>query len=335
MSGHKHYVPILKTKAGERWAIDHTRADRKDSLTPLFEIHRHRTNNDVEHAGEMCDSLASIWGTARPLFLDTCWLHPASGDPVVIEATLAHAREIGLRAIPVVRLGYDDASLDTIADAVAADGRGWMLRIVPTEVNAHDRIGEVVAHLGVAHNSVDLLLDYKTIAMHLPAHVAALPNVMAWRTFSAASAAFPRSLTHLQHGMWHQIDRTDWQSWQMGIASGDLQRVPAYADYTIRDPGPTADFGDPSVNLRYTKEAYWLARVERKFKEGYAGDMHTICASLIARPEFNGAQFSAGDAEIADAANPALDRPGAPQQWLQWGMNHHIAVTVQQVSALP
>ncbi len=333
MFNHKHYVPILKTKSGERWAIDHTTAERRPDITPLFEIHHHNSKDDSEHAREVCEDLASIWGTDSPLFLDTVLLQPPTGDPAVIQAAFVGARDSFLQAVPVVRLSFDDASLDVISDIVEQDGRGMMIRIQQTEVGLQPRIQEVLDHVGVTADDVHLLVDYKAIPMHLAHHIPQLPTLMAWRTLTAASAAFPRSLADVPENVWTDIERSDWLSWTNGIESG-IERRPSFGDYILRDPGPPAGGGNPPVVLKYTKEIRWMVRKHGSLQGAHAGNMHHLCASLIAMPEFDGADFSDGDFQIEFTANPAHNTGGA-QQWLQWALNHHIAFTVEQIRGLP
>ncbi len=333
MFGHKHYVPILKTKAGELWAIDRTTVARKQHITPLFELHRHKSKADGDHVADICDTLASNWGGGSPIFLDTCWLHDANGDADTLSEVFAITRSGSLTAVPVVRLSFDQDTIDAVSDIVAEDDYGCMLRLSQNELHDQPRIAEVVNRLGIGRDKIDLLIDYRTSGMHLPTHVPSVPNVSEWRTFIAASSAFPRSVADLALSTWHNIDRTDWNGWIHGITS-PLPRKPAFGDYALRDPGRPAEGGKPIVNLRYTKDQHWMVRRDRHFQSGFSTDMHAICQSLVSLPAFDGRTFSDGDAFIHDCANMIVG-PGNPQQWLQWGMNHHIAKTVEQLLALP
>ncbi len=333
MFDHKHYVPILKTKAGERWAIDHLGQTIKQRLTPLFEIHAHQEKGNVPHAQEMCDGLESVWGTSSEFFLDTVWLHDATGDSATIEAIFDYARSIGLQAIPVVRVSYDPATLDVIRDIVAQDLRGCLFRLAHNHAGAHPAINGMVSYLAIPRNQMDLLLDYRHLPMTLAAQVTSLPNLNDWRTLIAASGAFPRSITALPQNQWHQLPRHDWMTWRQAVVGG-LARRPAFSDYTIRDPGPAASFGDPSVNLRYTKDTHWLVRVGGKFRLGHAAEMHSICQSLVGMPQYDGAAYSQGDHVINEVAQQNTG-PGAAQQWLQWGMNHHMTFVVNQIHSDP
>src|SRR5438067_1352592 len=109
MFNHKHYVPILKAKTGERWALSFLPPAVKAHLTPVLELHEHDSDDLDGHADGICDSLSTQWGTDRPLFLDTVLLHDATGDAATITTVFNAARANGLMAVPVVRTTYSAA----------------------------------------------------------------------------------------------------------------------------------------------------------------------------------------------------------------------------------
>jgi hypothetical protein len=334
MFDHKHYIPILKTKAGERWAIENLRQRTKSNITPLFEIHQHRTMAPAEHAASLFEDMVVIWGTDRPFFLDTVWLHDAVGDPAIIRDVFAAARASGLQAIPVMRLTYENPTRTEIRSIVQTDGLSYLLRLPHDQVADAPAINTAVAEIAQPINTVHLMVDYRSNAMNLAVDVPRVVNLLQWQTFAAASGVFPGSLTHLPQGVWSPIQRNDWLGWIQPVAAGILPRRPTFSDYTMRDPGAPADFGEPSVNLRYTKSTYWLVRIGGRFKAGAAPQMFQVCQDLVARPDFDGANFSQGDQAIADVA-AAISGPGNPQQWLQWCINHHIEFNVQTIRNHP
>jgi len=59
--------------------------------------------------------------------------------------------------------------------------------------------------------------------------------------------------------------------------------------------------------------------------------MISICQSLVSQLFYNGAAFSAGDREIADIAQKAINSGGG-QQWTQWGVSHHLEFVVNQLA---
>ena len=113
---HRRYVPILKTKAGERWAIENLRAATKSQVTPLFEIHTHKTKDTDDHVAQICEDSGICLGEfERPFYLDTAWLHGDAGDATVIGAVFESARASGLLAVPVARMSWGPMSREQLA----------------------------------------------------------------------------------------------------------------------------------------------------------------------------------------------------------------------------
>lgn len=324
------YVPILKSKAGERWALSHLHPTTKAQIRPLIEFHSHRSKALGEHVEDICEGFQAAWGVNRRFYVDTIWLHGDSGSPAAIEAVFEATEEADLQAVPVVRTTYDDASLEQLQAIISETNRGCMLRITPDTLGTPAIIDAVIDTLEISRNKVDLLLDYRQHAMALEAHVPDVPHIAEWRSFIAASGVFPRSLVHLPLHEWHSLSRHDWSSWQTGIGA-NLAREPIYSDYTMRAPGPPAEYGDPSVNLRYALEDIWLVQMGGKHKHGAAPEMHAMCSELVEMDQYSGADFSAGDEEIDRVADDD-EGPGGPTQWLQWCVSHHIEFVVQQIS---
>lgn len=323
------YIPILKTKAGDRWALSHLKPKSRVAIRPLLELHPHSKKDDNEHVPSLCDDLQAEWGTDRSFYLDGIWLHGETGHPAALEMIFSSAAASNLRPIPVVRPAFSHSSLKQISAIVEDMGRGYLLRISPT--TEAQRITEVVEAIGVEHNKIDLLIDYQSHGMSLANDLPSIPNIREWRSLIAASGTFPRSLQPIGLNNWTLIPRHCWRTYSDAVAAGELARTPIFSDYTMRDPGAPADFGAPSVNLRYTIQRDWLCQIGGKVSDGASGAMHDFCAQLVKRDEFCGARFSDGDAEIERVADPT-EGPGNPTQWIQWCVNHHIEMVVSQLT---
>lgn len=170
--------------------------------------------------------------------------------------------------------------------------------------------------------------------MRLTDDLPRIPRLTDWKTLTAAAGFFPRSLIDYAQGAWHSLPRTDWTTWETPVIGGELTRRPAFGDYTVRDSGAPASFGDPVVNVRYTAARQWLVRVGGKHKAGAAPQIKGICRDLIDRPEYSGQAFSAGDGEIYTTAQPATPH-GGPTQWIQWAVSHHLVFVTQQIQSHP
>jgi len=325
------YVPILKTKAGERWALSHLKSKTRSRIAPLMEFHDHKTKALGDHVGSTCEALEAAWGCDYPFYADTVWLHGGSGSPATIAAVFESTEEFGLQAIPVVRTTYEDAALDQLRAVVAENERGCLLRVTPSVLHTPQLIVNVLDALEILPSFVDLLLDYRGRAMSLAEDVVRVPHIDEWRSFVAASGVFPASLTNLPKNKWEYIRRNDWLSWLGGV-EGELPRAPIFSDYTMRSPGAPTEFGDPRVNLRYAASDRWSVQVGGRHKEGAAPEIYPMCRQLIQRDEYSGDDFSKGDEVISLVAN-GEESSGGPTQWLQWCVSHHIEFVVNQISA--
>jgi len=330
---HKHYVPIMKTKAGERWALSHLDRTSQAHLTPVLELHDTDKNLST-HADDVCEDLSSDWGTTDPFFLDTIWVHGTAGLPGPLAAVFDAARNYALMAMPVVRVTYDPPTLAQVRAILDEDDRGCMLRVSPSQSGNAALIDSTLRALDLEPGQVHLLLDYQASQMELRQDIPRIPHLADWRTFTAASGGFPRSLANLPSNTWHLIARSDWQGWEPHVSKAGFARRPTFGDYTLRDPGAPPKFGVASVNMRYTCNAEWLVRTGGLVRDGAAPQMKTVCRDLIARSEYSGAAFSAGDREIFQTAQPGTGTGGATQ-WVQWCVSHHLVFTASQIQQHP
>jgi hypothetical protein len=342
----KHYVPILKTKRGELTALNDLFPDDRTRLTPLFELHPKTMENPVpggtpknvpapvaQVAEQVCVAIAKTKTARYPMFLDTAWYDGKTriGDPDAVAALFQEARNVGLRAIPVVRSSYDGPMLRQIRNEIARDRGGCLFRIRAFEFHvAPPDFGAMLAALDVKQPDVHLLIDYGSAAMQLKEDLALIPNISRWRTLTSASGAFPESLVNLQRLTWHDIPREDWTSWKTGLAS-DLPRKPTFSDYACRFTGRPPTGGRAGVNLRYAVKNKWLVQTSGLVSEGRSPDMIKICADLVKHPLFCKALHCAGDAQYASRVPPNR-RPGSPEQWVQWSVNHHLTFVVGELA---
>lgn len=325
------YVPILKSKGGELWALSNLQDESRGRIRPLIELHGHKTKAPDDHLQKLCIQLAEAWGHAR-FYMDGVWLHHDAGSASVLERMFSYARDAELRAMPVVRPAFSGSSLSRVREIVETDGRGYLIRAKPDQVLDESLIENIVERLGQPYEKVDFLLDYGARPMNLGEHVPLIPHVNRWRRFIAASGVFPKSVAGFGLGEWQAVPRLDWTSWRAGVAFG-LSRNPLFGDYVTRAPGAPAGGGNPPVHLRYASGDVWATRVDGRHQDGDAVEMHAICQSLMDQPFFSGEMFSAGDMEIVRTANPT-EGPGGPKQWLQWCLSHHLELVVDELTGV-
>jgi hypothetical protein len=364
MVGPNQYVPILRSKDGEMYALRQLRPDDRQRITPLIEITprifqpartgRYKGLEPV--AGEVlfqqAKKLFSSWHYG-PFFMDL-WhvdgkvILPGNKSP--LEVIAKHLRDWRLNMVPVTGLGRSAPYQDSIARVASADRRGVCIRIVPSEVLANKftrTITTLRRHLQLTEADLDLLVDYGTLEEESPDLgdvFAKIPRLDAWRSIIVASGAFPKDLQAFKPGI-HKIPRSDWHKWKQQIASTRLARKPTFSDYTIQygkyvEP---VDHCNPSASIRYTLDDDWLIMrgeaiiaKKGKDKENGPGSTQWIAHAMLLRDggEFCGSDFSDGDAYIFAMSQKTGKPCGTPMTWIRAGLNHHLTLVSRQIAGL-
>jgi hypothetical protein len=344
---HKHYVPILKGKRAEFLALGSLMS--KDGITPVIEV------VPSVGAGQTPQRMAAAqWPSNQPYFIDVLFLDDP--DDTATPAPPTHPVRLcftevaaqGQIAIPVTGFSRSPGYQSAIQQVVAAQGNGFVLRLTPDDfedVEALEVGLDVIPnYFNVDRTQVDLLLDIGSVAnssagtvaqMHR-ANIDLIPNLDEWRTLTVASSAFPLGLAPLERNQWNPASRLDWRGWRALItATKRPKRLPAYSDYAIAHPAlPPEGIATILAQLRYASIDSWIIWKGRNaITEGF-DQFFAICADLVSRPEYRGANFSWGDAEIAQkAAN--VGSCGNAQTWRQIGTSHHLETVLDQISNLP
>lgn len=359
MFDHRHYVPILRWKQAERLALRELDAETRAGMTPLVEVNPRalaaEETWDPAVVDKRCSRIAAEiradWGDGR-IFLDLGLVAPevrAAGGAHPLAVIFQEGRGLFPSFIPVTGLNSSEAYREAVRSVLDADGLGLCLRLKAAELCKPELAAEVnhlLARLGVDHEVVDVLVDYGVAGDPPPSFAAAcesLPGLRRWRTFTVASGAFPEDLTGMSVGE-HVLPRWDWRAWRDQVpAPPPLPRLPAYGDYTVqhpvfREPGFGSNF---SASIRYTSvDDFVVMRGEGVRNDdgpGYA-QWPANAMMLCERPEFRGEHFSAGDRYIKEMSEEVEKngdgRTGGPGTWLRAAFNHHLTLTVRQISSL-
>lgn len=341
----RHYVPILKTKEGELWALANTCSTRKPDMTPLLELHaKPDTKTLAVHLTSVCGQVAQAWGNRR-FFLDTRWHGETSNAHANICAqTLMAASGAGLNFVPVITLSASPAFRQVVRP-FTTNGRGLLLRLKPgdfTDVALLEQaLISLLSAMELTSESVDVLIDYGGVAdagvmtQLMRDHVNHLPWVQNWRTLTIAGGSFPASVADCVPHLWHPLPRLEWGAWNAAGNGFPLLRKPTFGDYGVRDTQPPSDMGFPYPNIRYTSNGSFLVRRHDVLvKDGGSPGVRAICSSLLQHPSWRGQNFSEGDTRIEINANPQ-EGPGNAGNWTAWGMNHHFASVIDEIQNLP
>lgn len=280
---HRHYVPVILSKRGERRAVANLAQTIKNEMTPLFVIPPVEWDYEADAPAKSIDDhlanqpreLRAAWGTRRAL-VDLTFADdgPLSSGVHPLVALTDAANGLGLPLVPTTGIDRTPAYLQAVVDVVARDGRGVCLRLLPAEWPVGTRrlteLNTTLTDLAVSPTETDLVLDLGADVAASPAltltavsaELAALPYASDWRSITVTLAAFPKGAGDFAKGM-NYLDRADWQLYQALIALvGTTGRLPTFGDYVVAHPDPFVDV-DPrmmqnSATLRYTGDNEWL-----------------------------------------------------------------------------
>jgi len=353
-----HYVPILKGKKGEYDALQKLNEDIRDKLTPLIEIPQipyDYENDDYaktidQHLNNVIETIKNSWGENRLFFLD---LIQINADERMEDGThpfifLANeARNKNVKFIPVTGLERDRDYNEAVKNIFDIDRNGICLRIDGDyflEDELESRISDLLNTLSVRTENCDLILDFKFISPSdekilsfvLTNYLQNFPYFTSWRTFTISATSFPQDLSKVPSDSIQRIPRTEWHIWNKLIRS-DLIRKPSFGDYAIQHPEPVEI--DPrlmtmSANIRYTIENDWIIIKGHSVKRfpGFK-QFHELSNILLRNENFKGRNFSWGDNYIYNCAQRTVSS-GSARTWRMIGTNHHIVLTVNQISNL-
>lgn len=360
MFDHKHYVPIIRWKEAERLALRGLGRKERARMTPLIEVTPKAlaskglsSPKDVDRGlGKVAVEIVKDWGDG-PLFIDLGLIEQgirASGGTHPLKVLFEDGNRRFLPSfIPVTALDRDAAYQDAVKSVVAQDRLGLCLRIRGPELLRPGLPGEVdrlLMVIGLEYEDIDVVVDYGIVDDASPNFAEAcqrLPNLFRWRTFTIVSGAFPEDLRGMTPGE-HELPRRDWQAWRDQVTARPLlPRLPSYGDYVIahpvfKEPRPGLN---PSASIRYAAEDYWVIMRGEAIRNDdgpgllqYPANASLLCDHL----EFRGEDFSSGDRYIKKMAEELGKNgsgcTGSLKTWLQAGVNHHLTLTVRQISSL-
>lgn len=346
--GYKHYVPILKGKRAEFYALGSLKI--RDNITPLLEAIPTATPMTIP------ESMSGQWPGDHPYFIDCIFF-----DEEDMEETMAASHPLsqcftgvsnrGQIAIPVTGTGRSPAYQAAVRDIHAVQEYGCAIRLIADDMEdsaaLQTALDALTDFIRVKRAQVDIVLDAghlgaigaPTWAQIYRGWLSSLPYIGDWRTLTIAGGAFPLGLSSLDRSTWNRVQRHDWTSWRhLIMRSPTLTRLPSYGDYAIASPQlPPTGRATILAQLRYALQdefMIWKGSDVFNSPRGHH-EFIDICKDLIRKPEYAGEAFSWGDHEIYAKATTPNASPGNPETWRKIGTSHHLEMVMDQIANLP
>ncbi len=336
------YVPVLRSHQAERKAIRELGPDVRLVTAPLIEVSRatvrKMSSYSAPKVGKEIQELTGECGRGE-LYLDLGALTERNDFEDI--AREVQRRLLALQSGVQLILRLKDLSqperVRGLEDLLRRNGAGF-------RVTAADYVRIELANtpaqlrrLGLTASDVDLIVDCQLVGegQAMKGTAARLENGYNWRSTTYIGGSFPPDLSELQKNDQHELSRNEWCSFSREQRS--WSPVVRFGDYTIQhpfqsDPPPPSL---PSGSIRYASESYWVVMRGEKLDNptGPGFQQYIAQAQLLCeRPEFCGAQFSAGDAYIYSMAGQ-MSSTGTPSSWLQAGINHHLTFAARQIAS--
>jgi hypothetical protein len=349
MSDQRRYVPILKAREAECWALKVLQDSSKPRITPLFEAVPPSERMPIPvRIKDTAEKIYVAWQD-RAFYADMKWISEFSDffpDNHVVGVFFDWAERLGMNPIPVTALDRDEAYQRATAKVAAKEAR-LAIRLAGDDFDDSTKLSRAIDALlglcGLRPEQGDVIIDYgdvqawpvNVLSTAIRSHVEDLPHLERWRGVTIAGGCSPGSLVPLVRGEWSMLPRNEWMAWRSATISGKLARSTSYGDYTVNSAEIATDAGIPkSASLRYSADSDYLIWRGEVRDADFQADMFTVCSSLVKMPEFSGESFSRGDAEIqARATN--RDSPGVPKDWRAWATNHYLELVASQLASLP
>lgn len=346
------YQPILKGKKAEFDAWQNVSGTRRLSAIPLFElVVKDRTDSDL---GAFRDRLLGSAHKGDTVAVD---IHALGSGAVESTTNLRPyswlVRELQASGVKIRPVVYLDDDLVLARDALAAslaNGQLMVLRIGgrngdPAPANDDESLKQFCTSIGVAPTAVHLLIDFGGIYGSDIGSLQRLANSYlnwasangTWATVTLAAGAFPAQITALAKSTANMVPRLDGALWNLVRPTSPVPDL-HFGDYGIRHPElPDSGFGGPLPNLRYATTTDWIVWREAKHKKYPNGSFYTVCAGVVALPQYAGPSYSWADAVIAaKAACQPGPAPGAGTgaEWITYGMNRHLEFVIDRLTTL-
>ncbi len=310
---------------------------------------------------EIPEEILKCWGD-KPIYLDFTLLYNAEKTTNIkldgINTIIPASMNLGLNIVPVLNLNDNNEIKEAVRLIQEKYKLGVCLRITSSDLLNKNRVSDInglnekiqifLVDSNLLRKDIDLLIDIKELEKDDGTYLSLfnisqeIENLSEWRNLIFASGSFPQSVTDCKSDELNYIPRIDWGNWLQLNDLKTIQRLPIFADYTMRNPifKESLQYFNSTASIKYTLDDNYLVMKGRvsKFED------YLINAKLLVEDtgHFYGEGFSWGDHEIEQKSkrfhewikNKELKGMGNTEDWIAWEINHHLLVVVNQLAKL-
>ncbi len=349
------YVPLLRAKQGELFALQRLDPAIKHALLPFVDIDEAPSAKPKpldDHLAIIAKRLAKAWGKEQEFIVDTDRI---DSDLIVkdgkhyISYFCEHLAMWELKAIVTCSLDRSDKYLKAIAGDNKRSKGHLCIRIFENDIELTEdelcsRLQVLLGKVGSLRSTCDLLIDLRVIDQTrfnetlelVSKFLASEKCVSEWKSIILAGSSFPNSLKGIRADTITEFPRYDFRLWR-SLASGRIKprRIPIYGDYGIISAlySDQPDFRSANIptKIRYATDDNWLVAKGGTTKKNGFAYFRKLAKQVIGLESFKGENFSWGDKFIADCAS-GKGKTGNMASWVCVDTTHHITHVVDQLS---
>ncbi len=366
------YTPILKWKGAEKAAIGGLSESQKDSILPLFEYIRPiEVSASAKNKGILTpeDELMTVlsesipvdifrvWGDGRSFISDFSLIFPEDLRINFAKAFSENADKLHLSPILGVNLADSSLYQNAIVSLNAEYKFKLCVRLKSIDIKditaTNKALEDLIANNNLSRKTISLLFDLednvsKDFYSNTIDNIQKITEISDYENVILAGGAFPKDMSQFKKDEANNNHaRSDWISWSSHIHNKGVNRMPSFADYTIRHP----IYNAVTMKFRSTATIKYALSDKWNIYKGTVGAFDNCLANaslLRTTADFYGSGFSAGDRyidekglyfpkymeEINKQTGKKVGGTGNAEQWICAGINHHIAVVVDQLANL-
>jgi T4 beta protein len=355
----KSYVPILRPKQGEIFAIQNLSEVAQSRITPFFDVHRVPIKNGKkekildEHFYSIIKRICKCWPTEREFFWDLFSIdlterlqngkHPVIGFGEILYGN-------NMKTIPTMGTERDEAYLNAVRNLL---NKGFTdsicIRILRDDLETPKEtiieLEKLLKSLGISQSACHLLIDMRVVKESLIGNIIETVSEFTsewdmelWKTFTFSSASFPIDMKGLQPDSDSRVPRVELKVWNALMEAEHLiGRKSNFSDYGITNPEkPDLDLSKIRAGgkIRYTTENDWIIVKGHLLNKGKRFNQYRdLSRKVMNFPEYRGTGYSWGD-NFLEKCSQGKGGTGNLTTWVEVDTNHHLTLVGEQISNL-
>lgn len=355
----KSYVPILRPKQGEVFAIRDLSDVAQNRITPFFDVHRVQLRNGRKeksidkHLDSIIERIYKHWPSNREFFWDLFSIDLSERlqdgkHPVLWFGRKLHNK--GMIAIPTIGSDRDASYIKAIQDLLRkGKTESVCIRILPDDLETpRETISElrnILQRLEIAQSKCHLLIDMRVIKeaeieeiVEMVSEFTSQCDIDSWKTFTFSSCSFPIDMSWLSPNTESRVIRAELILWNALIKAKPLiGRKPNFSDYAINNP-EKPDIDPMRIRaggkIRYATENDWIIVKGHGLHRGERFNQYRkLSRKVMDFPDYRGTSYSWGDDYLDKCWKEGVGT-GNLTTWITVDTNHHLTLVGEQISTL-